>query len=174
MPDRYGSMHAIPAKVRMVKAKAIIPDMSLLDLIYSKTGISVGTDALSGDNEGQNLIASLLALVAKSDGGISLDESERMVGLLRNRFRVSPIEALRASHELAVHSRLDEVMDAINQKLTLAQKEDLMLMVLHVIAADSRKDAGEMMLLAAVVEGLRMPDRRMDKVYERYFKEQQE
>jgi hypothetical protein len=65
-------------------------------------------------------------------------------------------------------------MDAINQKLTLAQKEDLMLMVLHVIAADSRKDAGEMMLLAAVVEGLRMPDRRMDKVYERYFKEQQE
>jgi uncharacterized tellurite resistance protein B-like protein len=162
----------------MVKAKAIIPDMSLLDLIYSKTGISVGTDALSGDNESQNLIASLLALVAKSDGGISLDESERMVGLLRNRFRVSPIEALemitRASHELAVHSRLDEVMDAINQKLTLAQKEDLMLMVLHVIAADSRKDAGEMMLLAAVVEGLRMPDRRMDKVYERYFKEQQE
>jgi uncharacterized tellurite resistance protein B-like protein len=152
----------------MVKAKAIIPDMSLLDLIYSKTGIS----------ESQNLIASLLALVAKSDGGISLDESERMVGLLRNRFRVSPIEALemitRASHELAVHSRLDEVMDAINQKLTLAQKEDLMLMVLHVIAADSRKDAGEMMLLAAVVEGLRMPDRRMDKVYERYFKEQQE
>ncbi len=152
--------------------------MSLLDLIYSKTGISVGSDALSGDREGQNLIASLLALVAKSDGGISLDESERMVGLLRNRFRISPDEALemiaRASHELAVHSRLDEVVDAINRKLTLAQKEDLMLMVLQVIAADNRKDAGEMRLLGAVVEGLRVPDQLMRRVYERYFEEQRE
>ncbi len=152
--------------------------MSLLDLIYSKTGISVGTQGLSGDDESQNLVASLLALVAKSDGGISLDESERMVGLLRNRFHVSPIEALemitRASQELATHSRLDEVLDAINQKLTLAQKEDLMLMVLHVISADSRKDAGEMRLLDAVIEGLRMPDQLMDKVYQKYFKHQRE
>lgn len=152
--------------------------MSLLDLIYSKTGIGAGADASRSDDESQNLIASLLALVAKSDGGISLDESERMVGLLRKRFRVSPIEALemitRASNELAVHSRLDEVVDAINRKLTLAQKEDLMLMVLHVIAADNKKDAGEMRLLAAVVEGLRMPDQLMDKVYERYFKEQRQ
>jgi uncharacterized tellurite resistance protein B-like protein len=152
--------------------------MSLLDLIYSKTGISVGADASSSDDESQNLIASLLALVARSDGGISLDESERMVGLLRKRFRVSPIEALemitRASNELAVHSRLDEVVDAINRKLTLAQKEDLMLMVLHVIAADNQKDAREMRLLAVVVEGLRIPDQLMDRVYERYFKEQRQ
>ena len=88
--------------------------MSLLDLIYSKTGIRVGPRGLSGDAESQNLVASLLAMVAKSDGGISLDESERMVGLLRNRFRVSPIEALemitRASQELAANSRLDEVV----------------------------------------------------------------
>lgn len=152
--------------------------MSLLDLIYSKTGIRVGPRGLSGDAESQNLVASLLAMVAKSDGGISLDESERMVGLLRNRFRVSPIEALemitRASQELAANSRLDEVVDAINQKLTLAQKEDLMLMILHVISADSRKDAGEMRLLDAVVEGLRMPDQLMEKVYQQYFKEQRE
>ena len=44
-----------------------------------------------------------------------------------------------------------------------------MLMVLSVIAADNQKDAGEMKLLVALIDGLKMPDQIMQKVYERYF-----
>lgn len=147
--------------------------MSLADLIYSKTGISIGLDSIAGDIEAQTLIASLLALVAKSDGGISPDETLRMVRLLRNRFQLMPGEALnmitRAADELAVHTNLDEILVSANDSLTLAQKEDLMLMVLSVISADNQKEAGEMKLLAALIEGLKMPDKIMNKVYERYF-----
>lgn len=147
--------------------------MSLADLIYTTTGIRIGSDSAASDAETQVMIASLLALVAKSDGGISPDESLRMVELLRSRFQLKPGEALnlitRASDELASHSDLDNIFIAVNEKLSLAQKEDLMFMVLKVISADNQKDAAEMKLLAALVEELEIPDTVMDKAYQRYF-----
>ncbi len=147
--------------------------MSLVDLIYSKTGISIGPESIADDSEAQTLVASLLALVAKSDGGISPDETLRMVRLLRSRFQLKPGEALnmitRASDELAAHANIDEILVSVNNSLTLAQKEDLMLMVLSVISADNQKDAGEMKLLAALIEGFKMPDNVMNNVYGRYF-----
>jgi uncharacterized tellurite resistance protein B-like protein len=148
--------------------------MSLADLIYSKTGIRIGLDSVSGDIEEQTLIASLMVLVAKSDGGISPDESLRMVELLRKRFQLAPGEALhiitQASGDLANQSNLDEILVSVNDALTLAQKEDLMLMVLSVISADNQKEAGEMKLLAALIERLNLPDKLMETVYDRYFK----
>ena len=166
-------MRMTPVKRREIQATRIIPDMSLVDLIYAKTGIRIGLDSIAGDIEVQMLIASLLALVAKSDGGVSPDESLRMVELLRSRFQLRPGEALhmitRASDELATHTDLDEILDSVNDNLSLAQKEDLMLMVLSVISADNQKDAGEMKLLAALIEGLKMPDNIMNNVYGRYF-----
>jgi len=147
--------------------------MSLTDLIYTTTGIRIGSDSAASDAETQVMIAALLALVAKSDGGISPDESLRMVELLRSRFELKPGEALnlitRASDELASHSDLDNIFVVVNEKLSLAQKEDLMLMVLKVISADNQKDAAEMKLLAALVEGLEIPDTVMDRAYRRYF-----
>ena len=58
---------------REIPATRLIPDMSLVDLIYSKTGTRIRLDSVTADIEAQTLIASLLALVAKSDGGISPD-----------------------------------------------------------------------------------------------------
>ncbi len=77
----------------------------------------------------------------------------------------------RASDELATHTSLDEILVSVNDNLALAQKEDLMLMVLSVISADNQKDAEEMKLLAALIEGLKIPDKIMNKVYEQYFKD---
>jgi uncharacterized tellurite resistance protein B-like protein len=152
----------------------IIPDMSFIDVVYSATGLRIGSDSLGSDADSQILIASLLALVAKSDGGISPDESLRMVELLRGRFQLQPGEALnllaRSSDEMADHTtELDEMFTGLNEKMTLAQKEDLMLMVLSVISADNQKAAGEMKLLATLLEGLDIPDKIMENVYERYF-----
>ncbi len=45
------------------------------------------------------------------------------------------------------------------------------LLILSVIAADNQRDAGEMKLLVAVIDGLKIPDKAMNKVYGRYFKD---
>ncbi len=149
--------------------------MSLKDLIYAKTGISIDLDSLASDPDGQTLITSLLVLVAKSDGGISPDEMTRMVELLRGRFELRPGEALnmvaRVADETAQTADLDELLSAVNDELALVHKEELLLMLLHVISADNEKDVAEMNFLAAVVDGLQVPDKIMEKVYGRYFEE---
>ncbi len=149
--------------------------MKLTDLIYAKTGFTFDLPSLAADLEAQDMIAGLMTLVAKSDGGISPDETERMVEMLRQRFPLAPGEALnlvtRAAHELSADSHLDEVLREINDKFALPQKEELMLMVLHVIAADNQKDAEEMKLLEALIEGLKIPGKVMQDVYARYFEE---
>jgi uncharacterized tellurite resistance protein B-like protein len=150
--------------------------MKLTDLIYAKTGFTIDLSSLAGDLDAQTLVASLITLVAKSDGGISLDETARMVEMLRQRFPLDRGEALslitRAADELSADSHLDEILAEVNDKLALPHKEELMLMVLHVISADNEKDAGEMKLLAALIDGLKIPDNIMDRVYARYFKDQ--
>ncbi len=152
--------------------------MKLTDLIYAKTGFTIDLPSLASDLDAQTLVASLIALVAKSDGGISLDETARMVEMLRQRFPLDRGEALslitRAADELSEDSHLDEILADVNDKLALPHKEELMLMVLHVISADNEKDAGEMNLLAALIDGLKIPDNVMDRVYARYFKDQKE
>ncbi|RLA35565.1 MAG: hypothetical protein DRR15_07155, partial [Gammaproteobacteria bacterium] len=127
------------------------------------------------DPGGQILIASLMALVAKSDGGVSPDEMTRMVELLRDRFRLQPGEALnlitRAADEVAETTTLNELLNSVNDDLALQHKEELLLMLLHVISADNEKDIAEMKFLAEVVEGLNIPGKIMAKVYARYFEE---
>ncbi len=152
--------------------------MNLKDLIYAKTGITIDLDSLASDPKGQALITSLLALVAKSDGGISPDEITRMVELLRERFGLQAGEALsmitRAADEIAGITEtadLDELLSSVNDDLALAHKEELLLMLLHVISADNQKDVAEMKFLAAVIDGLKIPGKTMDKVYARYFED---
>lgn len=149
--------------------------MKLTDLIYAKTGFTFDLPDLASDLHAQNLIASLITLAAKSDGGISPDETVRMVEMLRQRFPLDRGEALglitRAVHELSLDSHLDEVMKEINDTLPLPHREELMLMVLHIISADNEKDAGEMKLLATLIEELKIPDSVMNDVYQRYFDE---
>lgn len=149
--------------------------MKLTDIIYAKTGITIDLQSLVSDFEAQALITSLIVLVAKSDGGISPDETVRMVEMLRDRFQLASGEALslitRAADELSSDTHLDEIMDEIDGGLALPHKEELMLMVLHVIAADDVKDAQEMKLLSVLIEGLKIPDNIMNDVYERYFEQ---
>ncbi len=147
--------------------------MSLLNLIIEKTGVRTAGESVAGDSEAQTLIASLLALVATSDGGISSDENGRMVNLLSKRFGLGSGEAsdlvARAVENHPSHDQLDEVVDSVNEVLSRSQKEDLMFMVLCVIAADNQKDAGEMELLNKLVDKFRLPDATMQKMYEGNF-----
>lgn len=147
--------------------------MSLLDLIVEKTGLGSASNSVAGDSEAQVLIASLLALVASSDGGISPDENVRIVNLLGKRFGLTPTAAselvARALENHPSHDQMDEVVNSVNEELSRSQKEDLMFMVLCVIAADNKKDAAEMELLNKLVDTFRLPDATMQKMYEGNF-----
>ncbi len=149
--------------------------MKLTDLIYARTGIAFDLPSMASDLDAQALVASLITLVAKSDGGISPDEIVRMVEMLRQRFPLEPAEALslitRTAEELSTDSHLDEILREVNDTLALPHKEELMLMVLNVIAADNQKDAEEMKLLGALIDGLKIPNKIMQDVYARYFEE---
>lgn len=149
--------------------------MKLTDIIYAKTGVTIDLASLSNDPEGQSLVTSLMALVARSDGGISPDETSRMVELLEHRFRISSELAIdlvsRAADEYGENADLDGLVANINEELSLPQKEELMSMVLHVISADDQKIAAEMNLLATLVDRLKIPDNVMEKAYEQYFLE---
>ena len=147
--------------------------MSLLDLIIEKTGVRTASNSVAADSGAQVLIASLLALVASSDGGISTDENMRIVNLLGKRFGLSAGEAsdlvARALENHPSHDQVDEVLDSVNAVLSRSQKEDLMFMVLCVIAADNKKDVAEMELLNKLVDTFRLPDATMQKMYEGNF-----
>jgi len=95
------------------------------------------------------------------------------VNLLSKRFKLGSGEALdlvaRAADEVSGHEQLDEVVDSVNELLSRPQKEDLMFMILCVIAADDQKDAGEIKLLAKLVDSFRLPDAVMQKMYEENF-----
>lgn len=149
--------------------------MKITDFIYAKTGVSLDLSSLADDPEEQALVASLLALVARSDGEISPDETVRIVALLQDRFHLGPEEAVslvnRAANEFGASADLQGVIANVNEELSLPHKEELLAIVLHVISADERKDAAEMQLLTTLVRGLEVPDNIMEKVYAQYFQD---
>ena len=152
--------------------------MNLKDFIYAKTGIAADLTRLAHDPDGQALVASLMALVAGSDGGISTEETTRMVQMLQDQFNLTSGSAIdlveRAEHGFDSETDLDGLIKNINEELSLAHKEKLMAMVLHIISADDRKVAEEMRLLAILVDRMNMPDKVMERAYARYFQEKKE
>lgn len=143
------------------------------DLIRRISGKATVADAADGDPGLQLLIASVLAAAARADGGISSEEAIRMQEMLRERFPMGKVEALkllaRAVDELHDSDDLPALFDTLNSRLRLSQKEEVAFMILEVIAADNVRDAQEMSFLWAAIEGLNIPDQVMRRAYTRYF-----
>jgi uncharacterized tellurite resistance protein B-like protein len=150
--------------------------VALIDIIRDKAGLSGFRSRLADDLEAQTLFASIMVISAKSDGGISPEENLRMVQLLRGKFGVQPGEALelvtRLADSVTGNAETDSLIDTVNREFSLSAKEELMLMVVSVIAADEEKDAQEMKLLMSLVDELNVPGKVMEKVYARYFEQQ--
>lgn len=147
--------------------------MGLKDIIMGLAGLSDSRQHLIDNIASPDLVAAVLVVFAKSDGGISPEENLRMVKLLRETYGFQPGEALElvtriADTRAAAHD-LEMLLDSVNDEFSRAEKEELMLMVLKVIAADREKDAGEMALLEMLVAGLQIPDTTLQRVYDRYF-----
>ena len=123
----------------------------------------------------QYLVAALLVFVAKGDGNISGPETQRMLSLLEEHFNLQSSATLallqRAMADIADNPDMRSLLSQLGTLLSPADKEDIILMLLKVVAADGRRDAEEMESLSVAAEIIEIPEEAMHRAYERYFKE---
>ncbi len=127
--------------------------------------------------DSQFLVAALLVSVAKCDGHISNAETEKMLQLVGQHFQLKSSESLelltRAMTNLAENPDLSSLLKDLSTVLTSADKEDVAVMVLKVVAADGSQDAVEMDMLSSVTDIIDISPESMHSAFDRYFNERQ-
>lgn len=119
------------------------------------------------------LVAALLVWVAKGDGRISEPETEKMLQLVGEHFGLRSAQSLevltQAITQFAENPDLSSILRGLSSVTTSADKEDIAVMMLKVIAADGRKDVEEMDTLSEAVDILQISPESMHRAYDRYF-----
>ena len=135
----------------------------------------VETQSTTEVYDARYLVAALLVYVAKGDGNISDRESAEMVELINNHFGISSAESLslltNAIEDAADNPDFEGLLRDISKLLSVAEKEEIALMMLKVVAADGRKDAEEMEKLRFAAEFIDIPPDTLPRAYARYFAE---
>lgn len=121
------------------------------------------------------LVAALLVFVARGDGTISEKETGKMLSLVGEHFDLPSGASLalltRAIEALSDDPRLPDRLRELAPMLGSAEKEDVAVMLLNVVAADGRKDAAEMELLQRAGEIMGITSEGMHRAFDRYFSE---
>lgn len=121
------------------------------------------------------LVAALLIFVARGSGRIEPEESAQMIDLIQRHFGIQSAESLdlltRAMTEMAEDPELAAELAKLGQTLAEAEKEDIALMALKVIAADGRREASEMEQFNAALEAIGTAPETVHRAFDRYFAE---
>ena len=121
------------------------------------------------------LVAALLIEIARGSGRIEPEESSKMIDLIEEYFRIQGAESLellsRAMSELAETPELSDHLAELGKTLSDAEKEDIALMALKVIAADGRREVAEMEQFNRAVEAVGISPDVVHKAFDRYFAE---
>ncbi len=124
--------------------------------------------------DGKFLVAALLIYVAKGSGAIEPEEAAKMIDLI-GHFQLQGSESLelltRAMSELSEKPELAEHLVELGRTLTDAQKEDIAVMALKVIAADGRRQVSEMEQFNRAVEAVGVSPEIVHRAFDRYFEE---
>ena len=119
------------------------------------------------------LVAALCIFVAKSDGQISEQETQKMLDLVGEHFHLESSESLslltRAMADLADNPDLTSLLRQLSTVLTPQEKEDVAVMLLKVVAADGRKEAEEMEALSMAADIVAIPPDVVHNAFDRYF-----
>ena len=125
----------------------------------------------------KKLAAALLVYVAKGDGTIADEESAAMMQLLNDYFAISSAESLSvlrdAMGELAVSDDAASVLRTLAEGVSTQEKEEIALMMLKTVAADGRRDPGEMEKIRQAAEIIEIPPDSLHRAYDRFFEETQ-
>lgn len=123
------------------------------------------------------LAAALLVFVAKGDGTISDLETEEMLAAIGEHYNLQSAESLelltRAMASLSENPDLNSLLRELGTKLDDAEKEEIAIMLLKVIAADGRKDVEEMEKMDIAAEIIDISPEIMHRAHARYFDEQE-
>ena len=121
------------------------------------------------------LVAALLVYVAKGDGTISSAETAAMIELVNEHFGLQSAESLSlltdAMEDIAPNPDFESLLKDLGPLLTDVEKEEAVLMMLKVVAADGRRDTDEMANVRRAAELIDVPADHMHRAYDRYFEE---
>jgi len=125
--------------------------------------------------DSQFLVAALLIFVAQGSGSIEPEESAKMIDLIEDHFQLHGAESLelltRAMTELAEKPELGQILAGLGRSLSDADKEDIAVMALKVIAADGRRQVAEMEKFNQAVEAIGISPEIVHRAFDRYFAE---
>lgn len=133
----------------------------------------VDTDTGPETYDEKFLVAALLLNVARGNGLIEPEESAQIIDLLERHFDLAGAESL----ELITHvmSELDDKPALIGLLMDLAptlsdaEKENIALMGLKVVAADGRRDVAEMEKFNDSMEAMGIAKAIVHRAFDRYF-----
>jgi uncharacterized tellurite resistance protein B-like protein len=125
--------------------------------------------------DSQFLVAALLIYVAQGSGSIEPEESGKMIDLIEEHFQLQGAESLelltRAISEMAEKPELGQILAELGSTLSDADKEDIAVMALKVIAADGRRQVAEMEKFNQAVEAAGISPEIVHRAFDRYFAE---
>ncbi len=146
-------------------------------ITYKLDGESLVVESKYGTEtyDSQFLVAALMLFVARGSGTIEPEETGEMLALFQQQFQLPGAESLqlltRAMSELAEKPELSDMLSEFGQTISVAEKEDIALMALKVIAADGRRDVAEMERFNQAVAAIDIPDEAVHRAFDRYFSE---
>ena len=117
-----------------------------------------------------SLVALMLVAVL---AGMALHHRNERV--MEEQLQMSGAESLalltRAMSDIAENPDLGSLLGELSAALSVADKEDIAVMLLKVVAADGRKDAQEMEKLRVAGEMIDIAEDTMHRAFDRYFEE---
>ena len=124
------------------------------------------------------LVAALLHHVADGDGVVCEAETREMIDLVAAHFQLGKSRAeQKFTQAMALYSAnldLDKVGEVLQSILSPAEREEVMLMLLHVIAADGRQGSEELAALDEVAQCLSISADEKHAAFSRYFDREKE
>lgn len=122
------------------------------------------------------LIAALLEHVARGDGVVCDSEAQAMIDLVARHFELDNSRAeQKFAHALALYSNnldLVTVGGLLQQIVSSSEREQIVVMLLEVIAADGRQGSDELAAFDEVADALAINPEERHAGFARYFDQQ--
>ena len=148
------------------------------DILVSRlegTRLIVETADGVAEYDSQFLVAALFVYIARGDGEISTEESAQMIELIEERYHLQGAASLelitRAMNEMVDKPQLGLLLTDLVPTLSDAEKEDIALMALKVVAADGQRHFVEMEQFNWAMEAAGITPEIIHRAFDRYFAE---
>lgn len=148
------------------------------DILSSRlegTQLIVETSQGTKTYDSQFLVAALLVFVARGSGQIEPEESAKMIELIEEHFHLQGAESLalltKVITELADKPTLAALLTDLATTLSDADKEDIAVMGLKVVAADGHRHVAEMEQFNKAMASVGISPDIVHRAFDRYFAE---